>query len=365
VVGPSRHARVAAALWVAHTYLIESFDSTPRLALLSPEPGSGKTRALEVIGSMVRHPMHAVNCTPAALFRSVSDLEHRPTILFDEIDTIFGPKAKDNEEIRGFLNAGNRRSGVAYRCVGLGSVQRVVEFPAFAAVAVAGLHDVPDTIASRSIMVRMRRRGPGEVVEPYRLRHHEPQGLTIGEALAEALTSVELADDPLMPEGVVDRPADVWEPLLAIAQGVSERWAGRSAAACSFFVAQAQRSEPSLSVMLLADLRAVFDAARYPDSLPTAAVLDGLLSIEESPWRSLRGKPLDPASLARRLRGYEIRSTNIRIGASVVKGYKLADLRDAWARYLPPEPGNTATSATPQRATARILDSDLVGVDRV
>ena len=111
---------------------------------------------------MVRHPMHAVNCTPAALFRSVSDLEHRPTILFDEIDTIFGPKAKDNEEIRGFLNAGNRRSGVAYRCVGLGSVQRVVEFPAFAAVALAGLHDVPDTIASRSIVVRMRRRGPGE-----------------------------------------------------------------------------------------------------------------------------------------------------------------------------------------------------------
>ena len=54
------------------------FDSTPRLAFLSPEPGSGKTRALEVIGSLVRHPMHAINCTPAALFRSVADLEHRP-----------------------------------------------------------------------------------------------------------------------------------------------------------------------------------------------------------------------------------------------------------------------------------------------
>jgi len=136
---PTSHARVAATLWVAHTYLIDAFESTPRLAFLSPEPGSGKTRALEVIGSLVRHPMHAVNCTPAALFRSVSDLEHRPTVLFDEIDTLFGPKARDNEEVRGFLNAGHRRSGVAYRCTGLGTNQRVAAFPAFAAVAVAGL----------------------------------------------------------------------------------------------------------------------------------------------------------------------------------------------------------------------------------
>jgi hypothetical protein len=44
---------------------------------------------------------------------------------------------------------------VAYRCVGLGTSQRVVAFPAFAAVALAGLHDVPDTIASRAIVVRM------------------------------------------------------------------------------------------------------------------------------------------------------------------------------------------------------------------
>lgn len=57
VVWPSVHARLAAALWVAHTYRIDSFDSTPRIAFLSPEPGSGKTRALEVIGSLVRHPI--------------------------------------------------------------------------------------------------------------------------------------------------------------------------------------------------------------------------------------------------------------------------------------------------------------------
>jgi len=159
---PSEPARVAATLWVAHTYLLERFDSTPRLAFLSPEPGSGKTRALEVIGSMVRRPIHAVHATPSALFRAVGDVEHRPTILFDEVDTVFGPKARDNEEIRGFLNAGHRRSGTALRCVGMGTQQRVVEFPSFAAVALAGLHDLPGTIAHNGLTIH----GIGDRVHP-------------------------------------------------------------------------------------------------------------------------------------------------------------------------------------------------------
>ena len=357
VAWPSEHAPLTSALWVAHTYLIESFDSTPRLAFLSPEPGSGKTRALEVIGSLVRHPMHAINATPAALFRSVADLDRRPTILFDEIDTIFGPKAKDNEEVSGFLNAGHRRSGVAYRCVGLGSNQKVAAFPAFAAVAVAGLDDLPATIASRAIVVRMRRRAADEGVEPYRLRHHEPEGLAIGERLADALNGLVLVDEPVMPDGIVDRPADVWEPLLGIAQTISPTWAQRAAEACLQLVGENRIGHSSLNITLLADLRAVFTDAGHPDSLPTAALLDGLRAREESPWRNLRGKPLDPAGLARRLRAFDITSVNLRVGSQVVKGYRCGDLADAWIRYLPPFPGNAATPATPSLFSLQEVDS--------
>lgn len=83
---PSGHAYVAVTLWAAHAHVIDAFDSTPRLALLSPEPGSGKTRALEVLELLVPNPMLAINATPAALFRSVAEHDSRPTILFDEID---------------------------------------------------------------------------------------------------------------------------------------------------------------------------------------------------------------------------------------------------------------------------------------
>ena len=45
---PSEHAHTAHALWVVHAHLMSAWESTPRIAFLSPEPGSGKTRALEI-----------------------------------------------------------------------------------------------------------------------------------------------------------------------------------------------------------------------------------------------------------------------------------------------------------------------------
>ena len=69
---------------------------------------------------------------------------------------------KDNEEIRGLLNAGHRRGAVAGRCVVKGKIVETEEIPAYCAVAVAGLGGLPDTILSRSIIIRMRRRSPNE-----------------------------------------------------------------------------------------------------------------------------------------------------------------------------------------------------------
>src|SRR5262249_15496393 len=97
VAYPSEHARVAHTLWIAHTHLMEAWETTPRLAFLSAEPASGKTRALAASEPLVPRPVEAVNMSPAYLFRKVADEDGRPTILFDESDTVVGPKAKDNE----------------------------------------------------------------------------------------------------------------------------------------------------------------------------------------------------------------------------------------------------------------------------
>ena len=95
-------------LWVAHAHLVECFETTPRLAFLSPEPGSGKSRAQEVIELLVPAAMHVLNASPAAIFRTIQVA--RPTLLLDEVDTIFTRKGKDDEhaDLRGLLNSGHR-----------------------------------------------------------------------------------------------------------------------------------------------------------------------------------------------------------------------------------------------------------------
>lgn len=247
---PTEAAYVAVALWDAHAHLLDCFDSTPRIAFLSPEPGSGKSRALEIVETLVPHPMVAVNASAAALFRAVSGGEGRPTILFDEIDTVFGPKAGDNEELRGFLNAGHRRSGVTYRCVGDGGNQTVQAFPSYACVAVAGLGSLPETILTRSVIIRMRRRARNEKVEPFRARIHEQEGNALRDRLAtwaEAARGWVLGSWPEMPDGVTDRPADVWEPLLAVADAVGGNWPERARAACVQLVKASQVDDKEAS----------------------------------------------------------------------------------------------------------------------
>jgi 5S rRNA maturation endonuclease (ribonuclease M5) len=346
---PDEAAYAAVTLWAAHAHSLDTFESTPRLAFLSPEPECGKTRALEVLELLVPRPMLAVNATPAALFRAVADQAKRPTVLFDEVDTVFGPKAKENEELRGLLNAGHRRSGVAYRCVGEGTRQEVKEFPAYAAVALAGIGDLPDTLLSRSIVIPMRRRAPHERVQPFRRREAEAEGRRLCEQLAEWASwhRRELGAIPTMPEGLADRAADVWEPLLAVADAAGGDWPERARVAAVALVAAKAEKEPSLGVRLLADIRAIFDQERR-EALPTAVLLERLHGIDEAPWGDIRGKPLDARGLARRLAAYGIRAKTIRVGSDTPRGYERAAFEDAWARYLP----KPATAARPEPSPA-------------
>lgn len=352
VAYPSEHAQLAHALWIAHTHLMDAWESTPRIAFLSPEPGSGKTRALEITETLVPRPVEAVNATPAYLFRKVSDPDGLPTILFDEIDTLFGPKAKENEEVRGILNAGHRRGAVAGRCVIRGKEILTEELPAFCAVALAGLGNLPDTILTRSVVIKMRRRAPSERVEPYRRRIHAAEGHRLRDQLAKWAEQILPDVDgawPEMPMGVEDRAADVWECLLAIADAAGGEWPERARVSAVTLVTDAKAATPSLGVRLLSDLRDLFGDQ---DAMSTEHIILGLVELDEGPWADLRGKPIDPRKLANLLRPYGVRSKVIRIGATTHKGYSKEALYDAWARYLAEERVTTVTSGT----TAEIDD---------
>ena len=57
VAFPDERAHRAVTLWVAHTHLLDSFESSPRAAFLSTEVGCGKPRNIECIELVVPRPM--------------------------------------------------------------------------------------------------------------------------------------------------------------------------------------------------------------------------------------------------------------------------------------------------------------------
>jgi hypothetical protein len=102
------------ALWIMHTWALDAAEVTPYLNISGPERRVGKSRLLEVLALYAKTPIKTADISEAALFRVVA--ASSPTLLFDEIDTVFGPKAREQESLRGLLNAGFQRGAMAWRC---------------------------------------------------------------------------------------------------------------------------------------------------------------------------------------------------------------------------------------------------------
>ena len=352
VVFPSEHCLPTVVLWAAHTWAVESFYVTPRLVLDSAEPGSGKTRVLELLNLFTQNPEMILSPTTAAIFRMLAEKPY--SLLFDEVDAVFDKRngAGNYEDLRGLLNAGYKRGATIPRCVGDAAKMKVHRFKVFAPVALAGIAgNMPATITTRAVTIHMRKRARNEKVEPYEEEDAEQAAEPLRAALTGWLADVALAGSrPALPGGVVDRNAELWRPLVAVADAAGGDWPERARAACRHFVLDVDAEPPSLGVRLLADLRDLY-RRRDTDRLATIEIIKELTALDEAPWSDMWGKPLDPRRLSKELDRYGVHSGSLRIGGTVVKGYQSTGekgLADAWARYLPPEPVTPVTHATSQ-----------------
>ena len=143
---------VVIALWVVHTYYIDAFDRTPYLHISSAEKRSGKTLLLEILALLVHDPWLTSNASTAAIARKIASA--RPTVLVDEADTFLRGTGERAELLRGVLNAGFAKNGTYSR---VGSAGEVVDLSVFCAKVIAGLECLPDTVADRSIPIKMKR----------------------------------------------------------------------------------------------------------------------------------------------------------------------------------------------------------------
>jgi hypothetical protein len=353
-VALSEEQAVLSALWVVHTHALDAADTTPYLNVKSAEKRSGKTRLLEVLSLLAAGSWLTGRVTAAVLVRKVA--AEVPTLLLDESDAAFKGDKEYSETLRGVLNAGFRRGGVASLCVGQGANITYEDFPVYCPKVIAGIGKLPDTVADRSIPIELRRRRPSEKVERFRLRKVGPEALPIQQdvrAWAQAHLDSLSAAEPDLPNELDDRAQDIIEPLLAIADEVGGECPERSRrAAVGLLTGEEREDAESLGVRLLRDVRGVFDDGSS-DRLPTGKLLEALHAMEESPWGSLRGEALDARGLARLLKPYGVKPEKLRAGEGTFRGYRRASFEDAWARYVFPPPGEAERVEHPEHSADR------------
>jgi hypothetical protein len=280
------HEYVATALWALHTHVYSQFLITPRLALVSPVRGCGKTNTLELLKLLTARGRKDDGITAAAVFRLV-DREH-PTLLLDEADNL-GLEA--NGILRSVINSGHRRGG---------SLTRVVKdtprrFSTFSPLAIAAIGVLPLPIMHRSIVLHMER----ATRQLRQVNENDP-------AINHAYTMIrawareaKLQQDPELPSALRNRPADNWRVLIAVADSFGRAW-GASARKAAVDFSRTYRDEDA-AVTLLNDIRTVFDDLGV-DRLASETLVHELVGMDDAGWADSRpaGRSATPPLIARR-----------------------------------------------------------------
>jgi hypothetical protein len=337
----------AIALWIAHTHAFDAADATPYLAVTSAEKRSGKTRVLDICEKLVAKPWRLVTPTEAVVFRKIHS--EQPTLLLDEADTIFGVRAREQEGLRALLNAGHKHGTTVPRCVGESSKSLdTIDFRVFCPKALAGIGALPDTVADRSIPIRLKRAMKSERPERFREREArelcEPLRADLARWAAAHVSELVHAR-PAIPEAIHDRAAEGVEPLMAIAEAAGAEWPALARDAFVELFATQPSETDSTRMRLLRDIQREFAKLTKPGletdhiKIASADLVDQLRADPEAPWADWgrKGGGLTQKNLADLLRPIEIHSKTIRLDdGSTPKGFTLAQFADAFTRYLAP-----------------------------
>jgi hypothetical protein len=344
----------AAALWAAFTWFVDVVNVAPIANVTAPEKRCGKTVLLGVLARLACRPLAVSNIAPAALFRALQLWQ--PTLLIDEVDAFLA----EHEEARGILNAGfTRDTAFVIRCVG--DDHTPTRFNVWGAKALCGIGKIADTLADRSIPLRLRRKTLGE--RTVKIRHADPLAFAqLSSQLArfaiDNREAVRLAR-PAEIEGLNDRANDCWEPLLAVAEVAGGEWP-RLARTAAVSLHGLEGEAPSIAAELLADVKAAFDDKRT-SKLFSVDLLAALIADDEAAWATWnRGKPMSPRQLSSKLSEFGIKSGTIRQGFDTKKGYSLDQFCDAFERYICAD--TPAGSVTPSQPSNHAACSDFRSV---
>jgi putative DNA primase/helicase len=248
----SDHEANAIALWVIFTYCIDAANVAPILNITSPEKRCGKSTLAALLIRLVYRPIAASNITPAALFRTIE--KWSPTLVIDEGDSFIGL----NEELRGILNSGHYRY-LAYTIRCTGKDHEPKQFKTWCAKIIAGIGNIPETIADRSIIIRLRRKLANDKIQSLRrysvdeINELNRKCIRFKEDFLEKIKNMNFT----FPENMKDRVADNWGTLFSIAYLGGDDWVKRANEA-AIALSKTDNELVSTGVELLQDIKNIF-----------------------------------------------------------------------------------------------------------
>ena len=158
----SEPERDICTLWAVYTHLVDRFLVAPRLAIRSPTPECGKTTLLSVLEHLVPKPLRTSSVTASVTFRVIAMCQ--PTLLIDEAKNI-----ADKTDLLEVLNDGHHQGGRTLRNVPIADGYEPRAFATFAALAIALIGSLPPELHGRSVVINLKRRLPGDVIEEIRV----------------------------------------------------------------------------------------------------------------------------------------------------------------------------------------------------
>jgi hypothetical protein len=388
----SDHAATALAVWVLHTYTFELRDTVAYVAIESPEKRCGKTTLLSVLAAMACKSLIASNITVGALFRAIHTctptlfIDEADTFLAGNsimrgiinsgntrrtAYVLRLSAAKKNQVGREpHACAPSAPSKIAERAVTLAPIggegrgegatasnsqlsttnsqpasvhqpstfnsqppestdSGLKKYSCWCPKVIAMIGEVPDTIADRSIVVKMARKLTTESCLPL-------AALDTAEIKAKCTRFALdmghfISSAPKIPaEGLNDRASDTFDPLFVIARLAGNEWEQKLRAAALGLSSTADVENSGSGLILdIADIFMECASEKMFSRDIVDQLRDGAMKSQ-----TMKYSTINEFEISRALRHYHIRPSILRIGKEVGRGYLGTDFREALTRYV-------------------------------
>jgi hypothetical protein len=265
--------------WVVATYIYEAFEYFPILWINSPTKRCGKSKLVDILDKIVsRSSGTTINTSASALFRLTAE---GCTFLADEVESMRGADKEKFGDLMSILNSGFQKGAVVTRATR--NSDEIKRYPVYGPKVLSGINSVADTIADRSLAIKMARQSKGEKKRKEKLKFRKLKDTvnalqsdatmwTMQNARAIQKIYDNMTEEPRLTD-CDDRFIDIVEPLVAVLKFADSEAANGGS-----------RILDEVMPILL-ELSGLRDEAQADESIAAlCVVLDDILGTDKETW---------------------------------------------------------------------------------